>query len=41
MYMPMAVMAARKTYKVEFPNLYADKENANADKFNCVQVSCF
>jgi hypothetical protein len=41
MYMAMGVMKARKAHNIQFPALYADKDNcasaADAVKFNCVQ----
>jgi glutathione S-transferase len=37
MWMSFQVGAARKKYKVNYPNLYADKSNPSADAFNCVQ----
>lgn len=41
MWMPAKVMAARKKFGVQFPNLYATSENCKDEKsmndFNCVQ----
>ncbi|KAK9814372.1 hypothetical protein WJX72_004739 [[Myrmecia] bisecta] len=37
LWMMFQVGAARRRYKVFYPNLYADKSNPNADAFNCVQ----
>eukprot|EP00884_Botryococcus_braunii_P019232 jgi/Botrbrau1/5993/Bobra.104_1s0023.1 len=37
LWMPFHVVKARRKYKVKYPALYADKENKDADVFNCVQ----
>ncbi|EIE25236.1 glutathione S-transferase [Coccomyxa subellipsoidea C-169] len=36
-YMAFSVVKARKKYNVKYPALYADKENKDAELFDCVQ----
>ena len=36
--MGFRVMAARKKYNVQYPDLYAPKDHPNANMFNCIQV---
>lgn len=35
--MGFKVMGARKKFNVKFPDLYASKDNPDAEAFNCVQ----
>ena len=37
-WMGSRVMAARKKYNVQYPDLYASKDHPNANVFNCIQV---